>query len=127
MAKILIVEDEQVLREMYQKLLTNHGYQVKTAVDGEMGLKLALEDHPDLILLDVRMPRMDGIAMMHKLRADDWGKQVSIIILTNFDANDERLAAVITDQPSYYLIKANNPPDNVLEKIEKALESKKAE
>jgi len=124
MTRILIVEDDQVLSGMYQKLLSNHGYEVKTATDGEMGLKLTLEDHPDLILLDIRMPKMDGMTMMHKLRVDSWGKHASIIILTNLDADEERLSAILTDQPTYYLVKANNPPEQVLEKIKEVLESR---
>lgn len=127
MANILIIEDDQVLLGMYQKILVNHGYQVKTAADGEMGLKLAEQDHPDLILLDIRMPKMDGITLMHRLRADSWGKNAAIIILTNLDTDEERLAATVTDQPAYYLVKANNPPEQVLEKVKEILESKKGE
>lgn len=125
MANILIVEDDLVLSGMYQKLLVNHGYQVTAAADGETGLKLAKQDHPDLILLDIRMPGMDGMTMMHQLRADDWGKDASIIILTNLDADGQRLTATVTDHPSYYLIKSNNPLELVLEKIEEVLASKK--
>jgi CheY-like chemotaxis protein len=127
MAKILIVEDDEIIYKMYQKLLQNHGYDVKIATDGEEGLKIALEEHPDLVLLDIRMPKMDGMTMMHKLREDVWGKKASIIILTNLDATDERLAGVVSDQPSYYLIKANNPPDKLLEKVQEILEAKKKE
>lgn len=127
MSKILLVEDDQILVQMYQKLLVNHGYDVKIALDGEEGLKLALQDHPDLILLDIRMPKMDGMTMMHNLRADVWGKNASIIILTNLDATDKRLEDIAKDQPSYYLIKADNPPEQVLEKIKEILDTKKQE
>lgn len=124
MNKVLIVEDDSIILGMYEKLLTNHGYDVKTATNGELGLKLALEEHPDILLLDIRMPKMDGITMMHTLRKDEWGKQASIIILTNFDANDERLAAVVNDQPAYYLVKSDNQPQQVLEKIKEVLDGK---
>lgn len=125
MAKILLVEDDQILVHMYQKLMQNHGHDVIVAGDGEEGLKHALEDHPDLILLDIRMPKMDGMTMMHKLREDTWGKKAPIIVLTNLDAVDDRLSGVVVDQPSYYLLKADNPPEKVLEKIEEVLETKK--
>ena len=118
---LLIIEDDLVLARMYQTLLQNHGYDVKTAVDGETGLKEALDIHPDLILLDIRMPKMDGMKVMHHLREDKWGKTAPIIILTNLDLSDQRLTGVVKDQPSYYLIKSNNPPDQVLEKVNEIL------
>ena len=118
---VLMMEDDLVLARMYQTLLQNHGYDVKTAVDGETGLKEALDIHPDLILLDIRMPKMDGMTVMHHLREDKWGKTAPIIILTNLDLTDDRLTGVVKDQPSYYLIKSNNPPDQVLEKVNEIL------
>ena len=118
---LLIIEDDLVLARMYRTLLQNHGYDVKTAVDGETGLKEALDIHPDLILLDIRMPKMDGMTVMHHLREDKWGKTAPIIILTNLDLSDQRLTGVVKDQPSYYLIKSNNPPDQVLEKVNEIL------
>ena len=118
---LLIIEDDLVLARMYQTLLQNHGYDVKTAADGETGLKKALDIHPDLILLDIRMPKMDGMTVMRHLREDNWGKTAPIIILTNLDLTDDRLTGVVKDQPSYYLIKSNNPPDQVLEKVNEIL------
>lgn len=122
MAQILIIEDDQKILNMYKILLETHGgYHVITATDGVSGLKLALEEHPELILLDVMMPKMNGIEVMHKLREDDWGKMASIIILTNLDPNNETLNAIIKEQPSYYLIKSNNSPDQILEKVNEIL------
>ncbi|KKU64415.1 MAG: Response regulator [Candidatus Amesbacteria bacterium GW2011_GWA1_47_16] len=118
---LLIIEDDLVLARMYQTLLQNHGFDAKTATDGEAGLKAALKIHPDLILLDIRMPKMDGMTVMHNLREDKWGKTAPIIILTNLDLTDERLTRVVKDQPSYYLIKANNSPEQVLEKVTEIL------
>lgn len=121
---LLLIEDDQVLAQMYQTLLTNHGYIVEKRNNGEEGLEVALSEHPSLILLDIGLPKMDGMTLMHKLRNDEWGKSVPIIILTNYDTNDERLAGVIMDQPAYYLIKSNNPPEEVVEKIKEILTSK---
>ena len=123
MNKILIVEDDQILLSMYQHLFTTHGYQVKVARDGESGLEQALSEHPDLILLDLNLPKLDGITVMHRLRTDTWGKNASIIILTNLDTDEQRLAAVTTDQPAYYLVKANTSPEEVLEKVKEVLNS----
>ena len=122
---ILIIEDEEAERHVLHDKLIHEGFTIFEAKDGEEGFTIALREHPDLILLDIMMPKMDGMTMMDKLREDAWGKKASIIILTNFDANEERLAKVVTDQPSYYLIKANTPLDKILEKIQEALNSKK--
>lgn len=122
MAKILIIEDEEVLYQMYQQLLQNHGHKVFVGKTGEKGLKLALEEHPDLILLDIRLPKMDGMAMLKLLRQDTWGTNVPVIILTNLDANDEILKGVMEDHPSYYLIKSNVDHNQVLERITSVLE-----
>lgn len=127
MKKILIVEDEAPVLNALSNKLTNEGFSVLEARDGEEGLKIALREHPDLILLDNVLPKMDGMSVMHKIREDVWGKKASIIILTNFDVNDPLLSNVVRDQPSYYLVKANNPLEKILEKIQEVLESKKAE
>lgn len=118
MAKmLLLIEDDKILLDMYQRLLLNHGYDVHTAMDGEDGLKKALEDRPDLILLDIRMPKMDGMTVLKHLRADTWGKDAKVIILTNLDATDNILQGVVEDHPSYYMIKSNTKPEMVLEHI----------
>lgn len=126
-AQILIVEDESSERNALREKLTHEGFSILDAKDGEEGLEIALREHPDLILLDILMPNMDGMTMMHKLREDQWGKSASIIILTNYDANDERLYGIVADQPSYYLIKADTSLEKLLEKIQVVLDSKKAE
>lgn len=126
MAQILIIEDDLKILNMYKILLGSHGgYHVITATDGASGLKLALEEHPELILLDIMMPNMNGIEVMHKLREDDWGKGASIIILTNLDPNNETLNAIMQEQPTYYLIKSNNSPDQILEKVNEILKPTK--
>lgn len=114
---LLFIEDDVILLRMYKTLLQNNGYEVHTAMDGEDGLKKALTDHPDLILLDIRMPKMDGMTMLKQLRQDEWGKNAKVIILTNLDATDTILKEVIENHPTYYLIKANTKSDDVLEKI----------
>lgn len=122
MAKILLfIEDDKILLNMYKKLLSNHGYDVHTAMDGEDGLKKALADHPDLILLDIRMPKMDGMIMLKLLRQDAWGKDAKVIILTNLDPIDTILQGVVRDRPAYYLVKANTRSDQVLERVKEVV------
>ena len=125
MSKILIVEDEESQRKALRDNLTREGFFILEARDGVEGLSTALREHPDIILLDVRMPKMDGMEMMHKLRKDTWGKEATIIILTNYDTNDTQLKQIITDQPSYYLLKASSRLEDILEKIREVLESKR--
>lgn len=121
MAKILLVEDDHVLSRMYQTMLVNAGYSVSIGRDGEEGLKMALEGHPNLILLDILMPKMDGITMLKTLRKDKWGEGVPVIILTNLDTNDETLKDVLSEHPSYYFLKSNIDRELVLDKIKQML------
>src|SRR5579859_1655328 len=119
--KILIVEDDLTLAKMYRKKFEVSNFEVTQAADGEEGLEMALNSHPDLILLDIMMPKVDGIAMMDQLRKDPWGKNVPIIILTNLDASDEIIQRVIVDQPSYYILKSNSIPEEIIEKANSIL------
>ncbi|MDO8521612.1 MAG: response regulator [bacterium] len=81
---ILIVEDDTALRKVLNDKLSEEGFEVFEAVDGEQGLKIAKEKHPTLILLDIFMPIMDGVTMLSKLRSSDaWGKHVLVLVLTN--------------------------------------------
>ncbi len=86
--KILIVEDDLDLLEVLRKKFTLEKFQVSQAPDGKIGLEEALRNHPDLILLDILMPVMDGMTMLGKLREDSWGKEVPVILLTNL--SDEK-------------------------------------
>jgi DNA-binding response OmpR family regulator len=80
---ILVVEDEKVLIDTLEEKLVSEGFDVTKAYDGDEGLKLALAEHPDLILLDILMPKVDGLVMLKKLREDSWGKYANVMILTN--------------------------------------------
>lgn len=120
---IEVVEDERPVQKALIEKLQFEGFEVLAAPDGDEGYKLAVEKHPDLILLDLIMPKMTGIQMMHKLReADAYGKNVPIIILTNLSANDKISMEVAKDEPSYYLIKADWKIDDVVAKIKETLE-----
>jgi DNA-binding response OmpR family regulator len=117
------VEDDTVLRDVLHDKLVLEGFKVVEATDGEEGLAIAMSERPDLILLDILMPKMDGITMMKKLReANDWGKQVPIILLTNLSADDEKINKAITEnEPAYYLVKSNWKISDLIEKIRERL------
>lgn len=125
MAVILVVEDDEVLCRMYQRLLQNHRHYVLIGVNGEEGLNLALEEHPDLILLDIRMPKMDGMSMLKLLRKDAWGAGVPVIVLTNLEPNIKKLKEVSGNNPPYYIIKSNIEPEQLLKRIKYVLRSTK--
>ena len=83
MAKIAIIEDDQAIAQMYRFKFEADGDTVETAENGKLGLALAEEFKPDMILLDLMMPEMNGEEMLAKLRATDWGKNIKVIVLTN--------------------------------------------
>lgn len=124
--KILIVDDEPSILNALVDKFTREGYIVLNAKDGEEGVEVALRAQPDIILLDIVMPNMDGLAMMKKVRAaGEWGKQVPIILLTNLSADEERIFESITrDEPAYYLVKSNWNLTDVVEKVREALKTK---
>lgn len=87
MLKLLIVEDEKLLTEVLVDRFKKEGYEIRTASDGLEGLDSALKNHPDIMLLDLIIPKIDGIEVLKKLRDDPWGKNLPVIILTN--VNDD--------------------------------------
>ena len=86
---ILIVEDEPALSRALREKFTHEGFYVLDAKNGEEGLALALHDHPDIIILDVIMPVMDGATMLQKLRHDPWGAKARVIVLTNLSGSED--------------------------------------
>jgi DNA-binding response OmpR family regulator len=120
--KVLIVEDEPPMLLALTKKFEKENFQVLGAKNGEEGYKTALAKHPDLILLDLVMPKMDGMTMMKKLRKEnEWGKKVPIILLTNLSADDKIMAGVVEGEPSYYLVKADWKIDDVVQKVKQRL------
>src|SRR6185437_13255222 len=83
MTKIAIVEDDPAISQMYRLKFEAEGFEVETAGNGKLGLELAETMRPDIILLDLMMPEMNGDEMLEHLRTTDWGKQTKVIILTN--------------------------------------------
>ena len=117
---ILIIEDESIIRQALVQKLKNEGYQTLEAGNGEEGLKLALETKPNLILLDIILPLMDGLAVLDALRKDAWGKDAKVIILSNL--SDEAKVTIAKDKGvSDYLIKTNWDINDVVKKIEQKL------
>ena len=120
---ILVVEDEKSLREAIVDILKIKNFNSLEAKNGVEGVDLALSKHPDLILLDLLMPEMDGMTALKNIRQDSWGEKVPVIILTNLSATKEQLIEdVVTHKPMHYLIKSDWKLHDVVDKIEKILE-----
>lgn len=114
--KILIVEDDKLLLEVLKKRFIEEKFRVLEAINGEDGLKKAIDNRPDIILLDIIMPVMDGMTMLEKLREDEWGKNVEVIILTNLsDVSkvQESLSRGVYD----YLVKSDWRLDDLIKRV----------
>ncbi|MBI4079471.1 MAG: response regulator [Candidatus Levybacteria bacterium] len=119
-SKILIVDDEEMLLKALSDKFSTEGFTVISAKDGQDGLQSALREHPDVILLDVIMPKMDGVTMLKKLREDEWGKNVPVIILTNLSSIDKTY--IPSDDKVYdYLVKTDWTLDELVEKVKEKL------
>lgn len=117
MQTILVVEDELAYLKLLREQLIKKAYKVITANDAIEGLHLATQYKPDLILLDIRMPGMNGLEMLESLRKDTYGKSARVIVLTNLEPDDAILQKVIANHPSFYLIKSDIRFTDLLTKI----------
>ena len=111
---ILVVEDDVSLRKILVDKLRHENFSVLVAGNGDEGLKMALKNKPDLILLDIIMPRMNGIEMLKKLREDQWGKSASVLLLTNDDDPEHMKEILLKEDALDYLIKADWDLNSVL-------------
>jgi len=118
--KILIAEDERAMLRALTDTFENEGFNVFGAEDGEKGLKIAFKEHPDVILIDLLMPKMDGISMLKKIREDEWGKDVPVIILTNLSDVD-KIAETVENGISHYLVKTEWSLEEIVKKVKKLL------
>lgn len=117
---ILIVEDEKSLREALLDKLEREGYKIIEAKDGESGLSLALKHQPDLILLDILLPKKDGLTLLEELRQNAWGKTAKVIMLTNLNDWPNTKKAVDYNVREY-LVKSDWKISDVVKVIKKKL------
>jgi DNA-binding response OmpR family regulator len=121
MAKIAIIEDDQAISQMYRFKFEADGYTVETAGNGKLGLELAEKMKPDIILLDLMMPEMNGDEMLALLRKTAWGKDIKVIILTNM--GEQEIPATVKELGvSGVILKANMTPRQVAELVQKQLD-----
>ena len=120
MKKILFVEDESALQKTFGDILKQEGYEMLSALDGETGLTMAKTENPDLILLDLVLPKKHGFEVLQALKEDASTKDIPIIVLTNLEGTGDVEKALELGATTY-LIKASYTLEEVVAKIKKAL------
>jgi len=120
MKKILFIEDESALQETFRGILREEGYEMISAMDGEEGLRLAKTEKPDLILLDLVLPKIDGFKVLKRLKEDPETKKTPVVILTNLE-DVENVNKALELGATTYLVKASYSPEEILEKIRRIL------
>ncbi len=120
MAKILLVEDDPLIYRMYQKLFTLEGFETETAENGQIGLDKLATFKPDVILLDIMMPTMNGLEMLDKLKADEATKNIPVAVLTN--VSDLGVAnEIFAKGAELSIIKSETEPDTVINWIKSVM------
>lgn len=118
---ILFIEDEAALQKSVGEILKQEGFGVISALNGVDGLKLAREKHPDLILLDLILPKKDGFEVLRELKAAEETKDIPVIILTNLETAQD-IGKALELGATTYLVKANYDLEDVIKKLRETLE-----
>lgn len=114
--KILLVEDDEMLHTMYTQKFTKEGYDVKSGYNGAEGVTLAESEKPDVILLDIIMPKMDGFAALKKIKKNAATANIPVILLTNLGQEEDIRKGKELGAADYF-IKANHTPQEVVDKV----------
>lgn len=115
-SKILIIEDEAVILELIADKFASEGFKVLQSTTAEEGLKLGLKNKPNFILLDIILPKMDGISMLKMLRENSWGKTVPVIILSNV-TDQERVSQAMKLGVYDYIVKTDLILDDLVKQV----------
>lgn len=122
MIKIAIIEDDPTISQMYRMKFEADGFEVRLAANGHIGVKLVEEFRPDVILLDLQMPELNGVEALQQIRARNWGKTIPVIILTNL-GEEEAPKELRNLGVSNYIVKANLTPRQVVDQVKAAIKS----
>ena len=120
MKKILVIEDESALQKSVRDLLESKGYEVFSALNGKIGLELALAKQPDLILLDLILPRMNGFDVLSELKKEEKTKHIPVLVLTNLEGADDVERALELGAKGY-LLKSDYSLEDLGRKVEEIL------
>lgn len=119
-SKVLLVEDEKMLADMYATKFSMEGYQIVNAYDGKEGLEAAKREKPHIILLDIIMPKLDGFAVLKELKDDESTKNIPVILLTNLGQESDVKKGKDLGADDYF-VKANHSPQEIVELVKKKL------
>lgn len=120
MTKIAIIEDDPVISQMYRMKFESEGFDVEIANNGQRGVEMVRNYRPSIILLDLKMPEMEGAEALREIRGHDWGKKIPVIILTN-TGEDESPKELRSLGISGYIVKANLTPRQVIQRVKETL------
>jgi DNA-binding response OmpR family regulator len=124
MKKILIIEDDPFLSEMYAAKFSQSGFQTEVVADGKKGIEKIRTDKPDLILLDIVLPKMDGFEILKKIKEDSVLKKIPVVLLTNLGQKNE-VEKGLSLGADEYIIKAHFTPTAVVAKVKEILSKRK--
>lgn len=120
MKRIAIIEDDIAISQMYRVKFETEGYEVETAENGRLGLELVEKMRPDVVLLDLMMPEMNGDEALARMRRTDWGRKIMVIILTNM-GEQEAVAKLEPLNVEAFIVKAEMTPRQVAELVKSKL------
>jgi len=121
MKRILFIEDEAALQKTFGDILKSEGFEVISALNGETGLNLAKKENPDLILLDLILPKIHGLDVLKEIKQNENTKNIPVIVLTNIESID-KIDKALELGAMTYLVKSDYSLEDVIAKIKKALE-----
>lgn len=122
MTKIAIIEDDPVINQMYRMKFESDGFEVEVATNGKLGVALVEKMRPDIVLLDMQMPEMNGTRALAEIRQHDWGKNLTVLVLTNL-GEEEAPRELKSLGIHSYIVKADLTPRQVVERVKEALKT----
>lgn len=121
--KVVIIEDDQFLRELASEKLDHEGFTVYSAIDGAEGLRIISQESPDIVLLDIILPGIDGFEVLKRIKSNDTMKHVPVIMLSNLGQQTDIDHAMRLGAKDY-IVKAHHTLDEIIEKIKQSLHNK---